>query len=315
MSLYKYRSNDKRHLDTLVNNEIFAALPIKLNDPFELKFNDNEIRSIVELSENLKKYYGETRQKLDEIGIYSLSEDHLSISLWSLYANESKGFCIEYNLDLLLSFFAPRTLTCHSNVVYEVTEKFPEFTLADLGNEKKIYEKTMLTKHIQWSNEKEYRLVFEKSGQKKVHPQAIKAIYFGEKMPKNSIEIKEGEVSQECVMNKLKGRNIKYFQVHSRNDAYKLYTTEIEDLYKNYKKISFQKNNVDHNTIDYESFKEMNISQEKLKDVISFLEVFPSKIDYIYARKDEIQGAIIVISFENYKVLKISIPSLRIIPD
>ena len=50
------------------------------------------------------------------------------------------------------------------------------------------------------------------------------------------------------VMNKLKGRNIKYFQVHSRNDAYKLCTTEIEDLYKNYKKISFQKNKVDHNT-------------------------------------------------------------------
>ena len=172
----------------------------------------------------------------------------------------------------------------------------------------------MLTKHIQWSNEKEYRLVFEKSGQKKVHPQAIRAIYFGEKMPKNSSEIKEGEVSQECVMNKLKGRNIKYFQVHSSDEEYKFYTTEVDDLFKNAEKQVFKKNEIDQSRINHASFKEMNITPETLKKVISILEIYPSKVDSLYARIDEIQGVIIVSTFENDQVIKISADSLKILP-
>ena len=314
MNVYKYRSNDIKHLTTAMSNQIFAALPNKLNDKYEIKFNDKKIRSFVELSKNLKNNHGEINQKLEEIGIYSLSEDPLCIKLWSEYANQDKGFCIEYDLNLLLGFFPPRTLTCHSKIVYEPTEKLPELTLADLSNEKKIYEKTMLTKHIQWINEKEYRLVFEKSGEKEIHPQAIRAIYFGEKMAKKSSEINENEISQECIMQKLKGRNIKYFQVHSSDEEYKLYTTEVDDLFKNAEKQIVKRNEVDRNCINHASFKEVNISDETLNKVILMLESYPSKVEDISARIDKIDGVVIVSNFEDFKVIKISAQSLKIIP-
>ena len=314
MNIYKYRSNEMLHLTTIAENQIFSALPSNLNDSFEIKFNDKEIRSFVELSESLKKHYGELSQKLEKIGIYSLSKNPLSTTLWPRYANENKGFCIEYDLDLLLSFFTSRTLTYHSNVIYEPTKKLPELTLGDLSNEKIFYEKIMLTKDRESVYEKEYRLIFEKSGLKKIHPEAIKAIYFGEKMAKKSSEINENEISQECIMQKLKGRNIKYFQVHSSDEEYKFYTTEVDDLFKNAEKQVFKKNEIDQSRINHASFKEMNITPETLKKVISILEIYPSKVDSLYARIDEIQGVIIVSTFENDQVIKISADSLKILP-
>lgn len=259
MNVYKYRSNNKKHLETAMNNQIFAALPTTLNDTFEIKFNDTQITHIINLHENMKNPYEVIKQKLEKIGVYSLSKNHLSIKLWSEYANESKGFCIEYDLDLLLSFIPTNSLVYHSAITYEPTDKLPELTHDDLNNQNLFYKKTMLTKYIEYQYENEYRLVLNKSALKDVHPQAIRAIYFGEKMAKKSSETKEEEISQECVMNSLKGRNIKYFQVASKKNQYKLDAIEIEDLYKDSQKIVFKKNEIDKKVIDSNSFIDMNI--------------------------------------------------------
>lgn len=114
MNVYKYRRNEERHLETAMNNQIFAALPKNLNDTFEVKFNDTQIKHFINLHESMKNPYEIIKQKLEKIGIYSLSSDHLSIKLWSEYANESKGFCIEYDLDLLLSFIPTNSLVSRS---------------------------------------------------------------------------------------------------------------------------------------------------------------------------------------------------------
>ena len=58
----------------------------------------------------------------------------------------------------------------------------------------------------------------------------------------------------------------------------------------------------------------MNITPETLKKVIFILEIYPSKVDSLYARIDEIQGVIIVSTFENDQVIKISADSLKILP-
>lgn len=313
MNVYKYRSNKKQHLKTAMNNQIFVALPTTLDDKFELKFKDKNLKNFVEISESMNIYYDEIAKKLNEIGIYSLSKDHLNIRLWLEYANQNEGFCIEYDLDLLLSFFEPKVLTCHSNVTY--SKEIPELSVSDLQDNNKFYEKTMLTKYKSWSDQEEYRLVFEKSGLKKVHPKAIKAIYFGEKMAKKSSEKKKGKISQECVMNSLKGRNIKYFQVHSRNDAYELYTTEVEDLYKDSQNNILEKNEIDKKVIDSNSFRDMNITSEILEKVIDMLEDYPSKTESLYARKNEKGETIIIAILENNKVIKICAYSLKIITE
>ena len=73
MNVYKYRSNNKKHLETAMNNQIFAALPTTLNDTFEIKFNDTQITHIINLHENMKNPYEVIKQKLEKIGVYSLS--------------------------------------------------------------------------------------------------------------------------------------------------------------------------------------------------------------------------------------------------
>ena len=67
-------------------------------------------------------------------------------------------------------------------------------------------------------------------------------IYFGFKMPKTYLDLHENNmklpnelspVCQEQVMEAMKGRGIKYFQMKLKSNSYEFEYTEIEDLFKN----------------------------------------------------------------------------------
>ena len=45
-----------------------------------------------------------------KIGIYSLSKTFIDELLWAHYGNSHKGFCIEYDLDILLNSFKTEIL-------------------------------------------------------------------------------------------------------------------------------------------------------------------------------------------------------------
>jgi len=85
---YKYRSTSDmvRLLDILIRNRLFACSCEKLNDPMEGKFL---------YSGASKGYKKRIKEKLDSMMICSLSTSYDNGLLWTHYANQHKGCCIE----------------------------------------------------------------------------------------------------------------------------------------------------------------------------------------------------------------------------
>ena len=78
------------------------------------------------------------------------------------------------------------------------------------------------TKSSSWVHEKEIRLIFENTGLFEIDYKAVTAIYFGCRMPDGDIDY---------IMEKLKGRGLKYFKMVNVNNSYRFEAKEIEDKY------------------------------------------------------------------------------------
>jgi hypothetical protein len=91
------------------------------------------------------------------------------------------------------------------------------------------------TKSSSWIHEKEVRLIFENTGLFEIDYKAVTAIYFGCRMPDGDIDY---------IMDKLKGRGLKYFKMVNVNNSYRFEAKEIEDKYSDAPK--FVANNVSY---------------------------------------------------------------------
>lgn len=176
MRVFKFRSNSQLHIDSLINNQIYAARYSDLNDPCEAMLEvDGEYYKVGRLiSGHLPISYGDTTKAREEElgkaidqllekaqngGVYSLSAVNNSRLLWSHYAEGNSGFCIEFDLDTLLGYeleqckwirvdyqpVAP-TLTAQDLLDAEST---PEFLIG----------KMIGTKYSEWSYEREVRII------------------------------------------------------------------------------------------------------------------------------------------------------------
>ncbi|MDQ3537145.1 MAG: DUF2971 domain-containing protein [Bacteroidota bacterium] len=155
-----------------------------------------------------------------EIGIYSLSATYNHELLWAHYANSHKGFCIEYDLDMLLESYP-------TNKVYSFPIKYsktpPEVGISDISDKEgiSIVRKLVGNKSKKWEYEKEYRIIIDKSGEHAYNFSAIKAIYFGLRMP---------EPWKEEMMTCLKGRGIKYYQIYQVEGKYQFERNGVPDI-------------------------------------------------------------------------------------
>lgn len=99
--LYKYRSLQdlKRFLDIIVNKRLYGARYLSLNDPMEGQFNFDLNDSFTQHA--LQQLFDERAKTI----ICSLSKKCNSKGipnngiLWSMYADEHKGCCIEVEVD------------------------------------------------------------------------------------------------------------------------------------------------------------------------------------------------------------------------
>lgn len=91
------------------------------------------------------------------------------------------------------------------------------------GNEEnEILKRFIGTKSSSWVHEKEIRLIFENTGLLDIDFKAVTAIYFGCRMPDNDIDY---------IMEKLKGRRLKYYKMVNINNSYRFEAKEIDDKY------------------------------------------------------------------------------------
>lgn len=141
MTLYKYRSltNLDWTIDILLNQRLYTSEFVKLNDPMEGFFyhhglSNNKLKNIL-------------RDKLS-YRICSLSKSSTDIGLWTFYADEGRGCCIEVEPQI-------GEWKCKE---IEYNQDIPEITDAVNGTyDVMSIEKILCTKTKRWEYEQEVR--------------------------------------------------------------------------------------------------------------------------------------------------------------
>jgi len=248
---YKYRSNlkyleingeitrIKQDANSLINHEIHTSTFDKLNDPFEFYV----LEEITKLRHKLERDYGDKAKDVNKqlleikdfsktIGIYSLSiqkpiQSFLSNRklkqncptnelLWSHYANEHKGFCIEYDINKLKGDYILSNNVNEINIKYQLNPPNYKALKSVIKNNKDVMLTLFGIKSSSWKYENELRLIFDISGNKSYHPTALKSIYFGLNM---NLEEKK------FIINGLKNINVKFYQMEKSENSYILKAT------------------------------------------------------------------------------------------
>lgn len=225
-------------------NKIFSAPIDSLNDLFEAEvlvnnesFKLSKVLSFLPSFDKTDRVKGAEFNFITELnrfvdqsksfGIYSLSRTPTDELLWAHYANSHHGFCIEYDLELLLDY----KLQGERVIELNYTKRLPKLLLSDLildGKiENKILQKIIGTKSIRWKYEKEIRIVTGKTGFYEYDFRALKGVYFGHRCA-NRVK--------KLVMRVMRGRGINYYQIQPISMTYKLRPEPIEDIYANAKK-------------------------------------------------------------------------------
>lgn len=234
MLVYKYRGGSfKRDLQSLKNDTFWASNTKQLNDPYEGFIS---IKDYQQQLNNPKNIFSQHRTNLTlieqslkniidmkdtKLGILSLSKRYDDELLWAHYANSHKGFCIEYDLDRLLSKQNPK----HRFFDIQYSDKIPNLDFSQLlgQNDPDILIKKMLGyKSQRWEYEQELRIITENQGINTYDYRAVKAIYFGLKTPKPTIS---------KTMKTLQGRKIKYYQMHLKSNSFQFEAKQIEDRF------------------------------------------------------------------------------------
>lgn len=221
--VYKYRADIYRDLLTLVNNQIYAPTVQNLNDPAETIVNDSKIYEVFDFIEksglpkntakdNYEKIIAEARTKL---GIFSLSKTVINELLWAYYTNGHKGFCIEYDYEQLQKSLSNGFLHSVLNVQYR--NDTPEFSINSIANnlvnDVQFIKCLIATKSMAWEREEEIRITLYSSGLFEISPESVTGIYFGLRM----LESDKG-----LIINSLKGRTVKYYQMKLKPNSYLL---------------------------------------------------------------------------------------------
>ena len=237
---YKYRGGrgilDKdgcsifeRDVTTLANNQLYLPTKDGLNDPTEGVYGDDALKMFFNVfskySHNVEEQYNKFTERFGKVGVYSLSKTFDNELLWTYYASGHTGFAIEYDIDVLEQ-------SLNYNTYVQQLYKFDVEYLNDVpkidiltikGNEIiETLKRFIGTKSSSWAHEKEVRLVFENTGLLDIDYKAVTAIYFGCRMPDSDIDY---------IMEKFKGRGLKYFKMVNVNNSYRFEAKEIEDKY------------------------------------------------------------------------------------
>jgi hypothetical protein len=237
---YKYRKGSEQDISALESDYFWASDFNNLNDPCEAISDKESFKVELELiskffsgtnpvtRDALDKVYNnldQVQNRITEAGIFSLSKICNNDLLWAHYSNSHKGFCIEYDLDVLTK---NKKYDCHLiDVLY--SDDPPKIDVLDLVNIKKngfayFLQKLIGTKAKSWSYEQEVRTITNKSGKQFYDFRAVKGIYFGLKMP---------DEDKQHIMNRLKGRGIKYYQLYLKHKSYNWSVNQIKDIYEN----------------------------------------------------------------------------------
>lgn len=225
-NLYKYRSGSEFDIVNFNNNKLRMNCPLYYNDPFDAQvsvinketfFNEyaaEHKESIKYLSDGFlerkmlwiyNSLYPGYESFLKDLQVCCFSSIKDSILMWSHYAKDHSGFCIEYDLDNLLDQSFPAKPVIYSKEMPLLSKELDNFM------------EGLYCKSEEWSYENEWRIVFTKEDVEfvKINP---KAIYLGCKI---SDELKE------ILISICKTKEIECYQAKKSFFEYKLYFEKV----------------------------------------------------------------------------------------
>ncbi len=218
MIAYKYRACKEenkqcRDIDMLLANQIYASPVGQLNDCFEGMYSDNVDKQLAAIAKtsnydvtSIKRQWHDLKETVEKVGVYSLSfsDDGFpnNKALWSLYADEYRGFCIAYDVDRLVQNEQFPWLVNRITVKYQ--KSVPIVDVADFSPGTLLLQKMIGTKGLDWEREREFRLVFDKPGIKTYNSTALKAVYLGFRM---------SDVHKKRIVDGLQGRDVDIYEM------------------------------------------------------------------------------------------------------
>lgn len=266
MRVFKYRGGDEsifvRDLESLEKDTFWAPTRHALNDPCEGLVSSEILLNQIDLTVKLfgkgeknindsvnavKQSLNELIEKKDSAGVYSLSKNCTDELLWAHYANSHQGFCIEYDLDTLVYF--GRNDYFNFDVTY--SDHPPKLNINDMlriDDKVNFIQKLIGVKSKKWAYEKETRVITSVSGLQSYDYRAVKAIYFGLRMP---------DEKRHEIMKRLCGRGIKYYHICLKDNSYKFTAEPLEDSYPTDKKYMYSIAPIAKYAVDPGSLNEM----------------------------------------------------------
>ncbi len=202
--LYQFKKFSDYNLSNLLKSEITLSRPNQMNDIVDslvYTWLESPLFGKNALYKNHLKPYAESFR---DYRIASFCEDNpekghiaiLNTLLWSHYAEQHYGFCIEYLFDesiLRHDDFKNKTISRLMRIVYNSPNKSISFDASDRSLNTQL---GFMTKSHEWEYENEVRLIQYKANNGQVREQyelegasKIVAIYFGYRCPESNIEI------------------------------------------------------------------------------------------------------------------------------
>lgn len=204
--LYKYQKLTAHSLASLLNETVWLSSPSAFNDPFDCaitlsreKLQESLDHAVTEIArrngipreqiENHDKIIEQDesayewlrnslRTSMQKIGVLCLSATPYEILMWSHYAENHKGFCVEYD-------FSEGTHLRKLAQPVRYREVVPSLSLANLPKDAKdnFLEVCIFTKAKQWEYEQEWRVIMHEGGRSFQAPSKVTSITFGVRMP------------------------------------------------------------------------------------------------------------------------------------
>lgn len=153
-----------------------GSIPDKLNDP-NIRYKFIELFSLAH----------DARR---DMGICSLCELNNSDEMWRNYADNSKGYCIEYDMRDYENLYALYPVVYQdnreSNIVISILSSFIGEMILGMSNgqiaaDKSQFIRLFLTKDLVWSYQKEWRLLGDAN--QKLSAPSVNTIYLGKNIP------------------------------------------------------------------------------------------------------------------------------------
>lgn len=229
-SLFKYKPLNNFTLDIIVNNRIYYPKPESFNDPFDTQCSFKNSSAIIEPNnqDKIKKAFPNEdpnevlaytrkdltgdidsfKKELKDFGILSLAEDEKDILMWSHYADDHKGVCIEFERNDSNEL---GNLKVTRKVAY--TKNYPSMNVKSLlskdGHEKSLM-RVLYTKSEHWNYEREWRNFQADGGKVYPIPGEILSITFGARASELDIDI----------IKKLVGHSIPLYQAQLKENEF-----------------------------------------------------------------------------------------------